>query len=69
MLTRLTLGARVNNSPLWSHDGSRVVFSSPRDGQPFALYEKATDGGGEERLLLQTEQIMFPMDWSPTADS
>ena len=36
VLTRLTLGARVNNSPLWSHDGSRVVFSSPRDGQPFA---------------------------------
>ena len=65
MLTRLTLGAPVNNSPLWSPDGSRVVFSSPRNGRPFALYEKTTDGGGEERLLLQTEQSIFPMDWSP----
>ena len=51
--------------PLWSPDGSRIVFGSRRGEMD--LYWKllsAPPGTGEE-LLLSTSQLKAPMDWSP----
>ena len=37
--------------PLWTRDGSRIVFSSNRSGQ-FALYQKRAAGNEREELLF-----------------
>ena len=62
--SNLTVGQSANNSPLWSSDGTRIVFASPRNGGIFGLWERSAAGGGDERLLLQTDQTVIPNDWS-----
>jgi Tol biopolymer transport system component len=61
--SRLTFGLGNNEAPLWSPDGSRVVFQGSRNG-PFDLYEKPTSGQGEEVVLLKTDQLKVATDWS-----
>jgi len=61
--SRFTFDAAADLSPLWSPDGSRIVFISNRTG-PFDLYEKSVDGDASERLLLATPQNKSGMDWS-----
>jgi eukaryotic-like serine/threonine-protein kinase len=62
-VTRLTFHPRQDVSPVWSPDGKRVVYAASRDGRR-DLYEKNADGGGEERLVLQSEQDKVPTSWS-----
>ena len=40
------------STPVWSPDGSRIVWASNRDGDS-NLYQKAASGAGEETLLLE----------------
>ena len=42
-----------NSSPIWSHDGAFLIFSSGRGSDPLALYRKAATGVGREVLVLQ----------------
>lgn len=62
--TRLTFDLAADVSPVWSPDGSRIVFASVRKGR-FGIYEKASNGAGEEQVLLQTDFDTFPTSWSP----
>jgi eukaryotic-like serine/threonine-protein kinase len=48
-LMRLTSGPTEDLLPAWSHDGSRVFFSSDRTGN-FDVYSQAADGASEPRL-------------------
>ena len=48
-LTNLTLNAANDELPAWSPDGTKLVFSSTRDGNP-ELYIMAADGSGVTRL-------------------
>lgn len=60
--TRFTFDAAVDAFPLWSPDGTQIVFSSLRAGSP-NLYLKPSNGApGSERLLL--EKTAIPEDWS-----
>jgi serine/threonine protein kinase/Tol biopolymer transport system component len=60
-LSRFTSNAANEIHPLWSPDGSRILFSSNRTGA-YALYEKSTIGpGGENVILPETAQAT---DWS-----
>jgi Tol biopolymer transport system component len=61
--SRFTLGAGNNVRPVWSPDGSAIVFASDRGG-PFELYQKPVRGAGEEKLLLQTGEFKSPTSWS-----
>jgi Tol biopolymer transport system component len=61
---RIVVAPPVGNTPIWSPDDTRIVFSSPRNSRPFALYEKAADGSESDRLLLQTDQPVFANDWA-----
>ena len=64
-LTRLTFDEARDASPLWSPDGSRVVFLSTREGEG-GLFWKAADGTGEVERLLESTIFVYPYGW--TAD-
>ena len=61
--SRFTVGPGDNSSPIWSPDGSQVVFSSTRTGQN-DLFVKPANGQGEETLLLKTDERKIATDWS-----
>ncbi len=62
-LTRFTFVPSVNISPIWSPDGSRIVFSANRDG-PMNLYQRAASGAGNDEALLKSDDSKAPNDWS-----
>ena len=62
--TRFTFDASTELFPVWSWDGSRIVFASDREG-PRHLYVKNATGAGKEELLLKSDANKIPMDWSP----
>jgi serine/threonine-protein kinase len=50
-LRRLTLNPAADLLPLWTPDGKRIVFGSPRAGGTPNLYIRAADGtGGDTRI-------------------
>ncbi len=63
-MTKLTFGAGRETYPVWSPDGSRIVFSKETKGA-LSLYQKASSGGGEEELLLESSgNNLSPQSWS-----
>ena len=65
VLSRFTDNAAEDIFPVWSRDGSRIVFTSNRSGT-HDLYQKRTTGGGVEELLLPgVPGESFACDWSP----
>lgn len=62
--TRFTFDPAQNIAPVWSPDGSRVVFSSNRKGVS-DLYLKAASGAGNDELLLSDALNKTPAGWSP----
>jgi len=61
--TRFTFGPGRNEFPVWSPDGSEIVFSSNRDGV-YNLYRKPADGSKAEQLLLRTNDDKRAFSWS-----
>ena len=61
-LTRLTFDEAFDGFPLWTPDGSRVVFQSLREGG--GLFWKAADGTGEVERLLESSDAPRPYGWS-----
>jgi serine/threonine protein kinase/Tol biopolymer transport system component len=61
--TRFTFGPGTNNVPVWSPDGSEIVFTSNRE-QTFNLYRKPADGSKAEQLLLRSGDDKRPLAWS-----
>ena len=62
--SRFTFDPADDVSPLWSPDGTTIVFSSNRNGSQFDLYMKTTAGGGQEQLLLGSPELKFAHSWS-----
>ncbi len=63
VFSRLTFDPSVDVVPVWSPDGTRVVFRSQRSG-PGDLYVKDISGAAPEELLLKSPQDKLPNDWS-----
>ncbi len=61
--TRFTFNPSNNNTPVWSPDGTRVIFYSNHGGMP-GLYQKSTNGAGAESALLQNGAAGGVSDWS-----
>lgn len=61
---RFTSDASVDRYPLFSPDGSTVVFDSNRKGHR-DLYRKSSSGVGSEELLLESPQDKSANGWSP----
>jgi WD40 repeat protein len=55
----------IGSTPVWSRDGSRVVFASSQANGVLELYEKPSFGDGREELILNTGHSAWPHDWSP----
>ena len=51
--SRLTTDAAVDNSPLWTPDGQRIVFTSNRGVYPELFWRLADGTGSDERLLAR----------------
>jgi Tol biopolymer transport system component len=62
--SRLTSDPATDWFPVWSPDGSHIVFSSNRNGLSSDLYQKAASGAGNDQLLLKSDNPTFPTDWS-----
>ena len=65
--TRFTTSPSPDFSAIWSPDGTRILFSSIRDGA-LHLFEKPSDGSSAEKLVLappNPERGLRGMSWSP----
>ena len=63
--TRFTFDPARDYNPVWSPDGSQIVFASARGKAQADLYLKNSSGVGSEQILLQSEPEKAPTDWSP----
>jgi Tol biopolymer transport system component len=63
--SRFTFNPQAERFPLWSPDGNRLLFSSPRAGKPPALFHKASIGNSDEVLLVESDFNVQPNGWSP----
>jgi Tol biopolymer transport system component len=61
---RLTTGPAVDWLATWSPDGSRIIFSSDRDGRVHNLYQRVASGAGSEDLLTKSNEDQSAQDWS-----
>jgi eukaryotic-like serine/threonine-protein kinase len=61
--SRFTFGSVRSWAPVWSPDGSDIIFASDRSGQ-IALYDKPVNGEKDEELLLKSEEDIHPTSWS-----
>ena len=61
---RFTSDAAEDRAPVWSPDGSRIVFASNRKGH-FDLYEKKSSNTSTEQPLWANAQNKTPNSWSP----
>lgn len=62
--TRFTSDPAWEAFPTWSHDGTRIVFTSNRSGV-YDLYEKPSDGSSPEKLLYASMEGKAANSWSP----
>ena len=61
---RLTTNASFNGIPSWSPKGDRIVFSSNRGGQTTDLYLRASNGSGQDEMLVDTPNGKVVNQWS-----
>jgi eukaryotic-like serine/threonine-protein kinase len=69
--SRLASGGLVTASPLWSPDGTQLIFRTNRNGI-IEFYRRSAAGGGNDRPVLSLEayrgaqlsQNLIPTDWS-----
>ncbi|MGI8783215.1 MAG: protein kinase domain-containing protein [Acidobacteriota bacterium] len=62
-LTRFTFDPGTDGFAVWSPDSARIAFTSFRTGQA-GLFSKASDGSGNEEMLLSGGDRQFPSSWS-----
>ncbi len=63
--TKFVYGQAHESNPVWSPDGTRIVFSSDRKAKSGRgdLWIKPLDGGREE-IFSESEDAFIPEDWS-----
>ena len=59
--TQLTTNAAYDAQPVWSPDGSRIAFTSNREGSR-DIYVISRDGGTPKRLTFSSNSA-YPMTW------
>ena len=62
-MSRVTFDAAEDRFPVWSPDGSQLVFMSSRAG-PYDLYQTPTSRANVEQRLVASDQTKAPTSWS-----
>jgi len=62
--SRLTFDPAIEGDPIWSPDGSQVLFNTTRNGNFNSAYQHAADGGGQDVPVVKVEGLVEAMDWS-----
>jgi Tol biopolymer transport system component len=63
--SRLTFDAsQDNSSPVWSSDGTEILFASLR-GRKYGVYRKSANNTGSEELLYEDDLPKRPVSWAP----
>jgi len=57
--TRFTFGSGIDSNPVWSPDGSRIIFRSGND-----LYQKPANGLKDAELLVKGSGATYATSWS-----
>ncbi|HXE80231.1 MAG TPA: protein kinase [Vicinamibacterales bacterium] len=68
VLTRLTSDPADDRDPVWSPDGTEVVFRSTRTG-PMTLFRKSLVDGQPERRVFEGSGDFVPESWTKNGDS
>ena len=61
IFTRFTSGPGYAMKPVWSHDGSQILYGQ-EGSETFVL--KSVNGVAKEESLIKRTATMFPADWS-----
>ena len=64
-LTRLTFDPAVDQKPVWTPDGKRIVFASQRAKGPVNLYWQSAEGTGEVQRLTESSNPEYPSSFHP----
>ncbi|HUF25166.1 MAG TPA: protein kinase [Vicinamibacterales bacterium] len=62
--SRLTINNVPDLNPIWTRDGTRLVFASASEGPPNLFWQPA-DGTGQAERLLRSDKIQVPSSWHP----
>ena len=62
--SRFTFNDATEFSPVWSPDGTEVVYASNRGGF-HNMYAQSVTKPGDERRLAEAASNQYPTDWSP----
>ena len=61
--SRFTFAPTLDDDPVWSPDGSSIVFDSNPEGTS-NIHRKVASGAGKEELLVKSPNGNFPLDYS-----
>jgi Tol biopolymer transport system component len=61
---RFTFDPGRETSPVWSPDGTQIVFAANPDGGVLNLFQKLSNLAGKEQGLFQSAENKSVMDWS-----
>jgi Tol biopolymer transport system component len=64
-LTRLTFAGEGNESPVWTPDGQRIVYSSVEKGGTHNLWWIRADGSGNAQRLSESKSQQYAGSWRP----
>jgi Tol biopolymer transport system component len=61
--SRVTFDPATDWTSIWSPDGTKILFSSNRNG-PFDIFQKSVGGTSNDEVLFHSETSKIPEDWS-----
>jgi len=64
-LTRLSMDAGEDETPVWSPDGRFVAWSGSRGDVLRGIFRRRADGSGSEELIWKLENHAHVRDWTP----